>query len=386
MPWPEFLKLLHSCWRESTGLANWASHTLARLDCVRTPAMTELPKWEPPDLYALAFGRAKEGKPRKEGKGPLPVVEAQYGGDFWAGAKIAAATLLRKVARKYAAERGKVIWRRDRRTPEFLYPYPFPVHQQAWVPYYNETGRPCVNLALPGGRVAVRLRGGPEFSRQLAAFRLLVDGEAKQLELSLCRQRAGASHRREDAQRLPGGGHRESYRVMVRIACQVPVWSVPPEGLTAALRTGGDPFLTLAVADQPPWVLHAPWVRHWVAEHRKFLDAFADDLKYEKRWPSSKRRGLNRYRERRCDKHARRMKSFLQQTAAQVVGHAVRRKVARIRYDDADRSFVGEFPWFALAERFRQKCDEAGIVLESAASGAAVGTEEMPEANAEVDG
>ncbi len=419
--WRTFCALLHASWGQSTMLANWAGHALSRLDVVRTPGMAQLLPMPPVDLYALAFGRERASKGRLRfrcsdctrvfgrhvcGEGTaapehlrrgvpcpgsgrpcerleeksLPAVGPQYeGGGFWAGCKVAAASLLRKVLGKYRKERGKVVWRRERRTPEYLYPYPFPVHPQAWVPYYSERGQPCVNLALPGGRVALRLRGGDEFRRQLAVFRRLAEGELKQQELSLCRQRAGGQHYRRDHQ------GRDSYRIMVRIAYSVEVSAAPAE-LTADVRTGGDPFLTLNVPDQPAWVLHAPWVRQWIMGHRRFLDRFADDLKYEKRWPTRKRKRMNRRQSRGCDKHANRMKTFRQQTAAQVVGYCVRHKVGHVRWDATDRSFAEEFPWYLLAQDLGNKCAEAGIVFEQVASGGAVETEEAPPANGEASG
>lgn len=358
--WKDFMKILHGAWRHSTDLANWASQALARNDVVRTPSLKCLPAMPPIYLYGLAFGEKKKGTP------------PQYDGhEAWEGAKIAAATLLRKVERKYRQERGKIVWRRERRTPEYLYPYPFPVHQQAWVPSLDTKKRPLLHLALPGSRVALRLRNGPEFVRAMEVFRQICEGEIAQQELTLCRQRSHASHRAEGGERQPGGGHRESYRIMARIAYRYEAPS-QREGLTAELTTGLDPFLKLVIPGSHEWVLHAPWARSWIVEHRKFLNQFADDLKYEKRWPGSKRRGLNRYRERRCDKHANRMKSFLQETAAQVVGHAARRGAGAILFDDADRSFAPEFPWFALRERLSQKCDEAGLVFQAASKEEAV--------------
>jgi hypothetical protein len=366
-PWPDFLRLLHGAWRQSTDLANWASQTLARSDVVRTPALAELPPFAAVDLYALAFGRARE-KCGRDGVKVLPVVAGQVGG--WAGARVAAASLLRRVRRKYLAERGKIVWRRERRTPEYLYPMPFPVHQQAWAASLGDRNAPLVSLALPGGRVTVRLRQGPEFAAALGVFRSVAAGDVAQQELSLCRQRSSA-HARTDSERRPGGGHRESYRVMARIAYRVEVPDGPAGGVLFA-ATGADPFLTLTLPGAESWVLHAPWVRRWVAEHRRFLAAFADDLKYEKRWPAGKRKRLNRYRERRCEKHARRMKSFLQQTAAQAVGWAVRRRAGRVVLDTADRSFAESFPWSGLVAALQAKCDEFGVVLVADAGGGEV--------------
>lgn len=373
--WPEFNRLLHASWRHSTDLANWASHTLTRLDVTRTPGMKELPKMAPVDLYALAFGRAQERPARKVGKGVLPSVAQQYdAADFWNGAKIAASTLLRSVLRKYSQERGKVIWRREKRSVEYQYPYPFPVHQQAWVASFGEKGEPLVNLGLPGGRVCVRLRGGSEFTRQLRILHMIVAGDVKQQELKICRERThagdGAGHYRAGSERKAGGGERVSYRVMLRISCQIPVGAESQSELSATARTGGEPFITLVVADQQPWLLHAQHVRGWLVAHRRLLDEMADDLKYEKRWPRHQRRRMLGRMERGCEKHARRMKTFRQQTAAAIVGHAQRRGCGALEWDDLNRSFASrDFPWFQLREDVKNKCDELGLKFILAASG-----------------
>lgn len=362
--WKEFMRVMHGAWNQSTSLANWAAHTLRAADVVRTPGLKELPKLEPVDLYALAFGRDKIGKPRKQGKGPLPIVLPQYEGhEAWEGAKIAAASLLRSVDRKYRKERGKIVWQRERRTPEYLYPVPFPVHQQAWAAWITEDARhqPVVALGLPGGRVSLRLRNGPEFLREMEVLKKIVDGELSQMELKICRQSSHA-HARTGEERRPGGGHRQTFRVMLRISYGMEVPDYDGTGIVKA-KTGSDPFVTLTDPGKRTWVLRAPWVQMWITEHREFLDQFADDLKFEKRWPAQKRRNLNVYRERRCEKHARRMKTFLQQTAAQVVGWTGRQKAGRILWDDADRSFTEEFPWFQLRQCVQNKCDESGIAL-----------------------
>ena len=372
--WAEFNKLLHASWRHSTDLANWARHTLTRLDVTRTPGMTELPPMPPIDLYALAFGRAVERPAKKVGKGTLPIVPQQYdAADFWQGGKIAAASLLRAVVRKYSKERGKVIWRRERRSVEYQYPHPFPVHQQAWIASLSEKGQPFVNLGLPGGRVMVRLRGGAEFAPQLRILRMIVDGEVKQSELKICRQRThtgdGAGHYRAGTERPAGGSNRVSYRIMLRISCNIPMSAPSQETLSATACTGADPFVTLSIAEQAPWILHMPQVRDWVIAHRRLIDTMADDLKFEKRWPRAQRRRMLGRLQRGCEKHARRMKTFRQQTAAMIVGHAKRRGCGALIWDDSDRSFITrDFPWFELRTDLQNKCDELGLKFVLAAS------------------
>src|SRR5690242_10967289 len=219
--WSEFAKMLHAAWRQSTDLANWASHILMRLDVVRLPGMTCLPNYENVDLYALAFGREKAKAARSPNKAMLPVVQSEYDDPdgFWKGQKICAAALLRKVQRKYLQDRGKIVWRRDRRAPQFLYPYPFPVHKDAWLPFRSEkTGAPVVNLNLAGNRVSLRLRGGDEFRSALKIFDAIIAGDCSQQELSICSQSNFGRNGRRYVERTPGGGNKVPYRVMLRIA------------------------------------------------------------------------------------------------------------------------------------------------------------------------
>lgn len=419
--WPTFLRTLHGAWRQSTDLANWASHTLARLDVVRTPDMKELPPLSKVDLYALAFGREKErmgkqhyrccecarkfthngqapdhkrGKTDCAGSGrptvaldrvTLPPVAGEFGGSGWEGAKIAAASLLRWVEAKYRKERGKVVWRRERRTPEFLYPVPFPVHQQAWEVFFDERGRPVVIVQLPGGRVSLRLRNGPEFAHAVEVLRKIEAGDVAKMELKICRQRAYSQHYRKDTDRPAATGRKDSYRVMIRVSYRTEAAAVT-DGVLAELKTGSAPFLRLSVAGLHESHWHCRHAVTWIVRHRRFLDRLADDTKYEKRWPRKKRRRLNARYDRVCGKHANRMKSFLQETAAQVVNHCVRNNVGVLSYDDADRSFVSEFPWFLLKERLRQKCDESGIVFRTASGDAADGAGEEDVAEADCRG
>lgn len=381
MEWKEFMQLLHGCWRHSTDLANWARHSLVRLDVTRTPGMKELPPMPNMDLYALAFGRVKERPARKEGKGILPVVPQEYdAADFWGGAKIAAATLLRKVQSKYSKERGKIIWRRERRAPEFLYPYPFPVHQQSWAIYFNERSQPIVSMALPGGqRVAIRLRQGDEFRPQLRILRMIEAGDIKQQEISICRQRSytnsGEGHYRTGADKMKGSS-KVSYRIMLRIACRVPVCPLPDSEITGTAKTGTKPFLTLTIGDRQPWYLHGDEALGWIVAHRRFLDRMAEDMKYEKRWPRKKRARMLGRVQRGCDKHHRRMKTFLQKTAHMMVSYAQRNLCARLQWDDSDRTFVNrDFPWFEFAEVVKNKCDELGLVFDPVTSGRVLETD-----------
>jgi hypothetical protein len=434
VPWKEFGALLRDCWRHSTDLMNWGSQTIRRHDITHVPNFGQLPKMTKVDLYALAFGRSKEGRgrqffgcphcPRKfflnqleNGRVPLhtiqkdvpcpgmgatsirlerpllpAVVPSLVDAEFWAGGKSAAASLLRKVALKYAKERGKILRRYERRTPEFLYPYPFPVHKECWVPSLGERGQPMVSMSLPGGNVSIRLRRDPERPAIYRIFQRLCEGDLSYGELAICRQSTGVSTESFPAQvEQSQNGYRNRYRVMLRISYQEEI-HVCAGSNPALVKTGRDPFLTLIM----PGVRESFWhgtqvkgwlaeqklreaqVQEWVAAHRKFLDDFQDDLKFEKRWPARVRRSMNRRRERGCDLYDRRMRTFHQQTAHQAVSMAIRNRHDAIHYDDTDRSFSPSFAWFNFRTEFEDQCVKQGLRFQHVASG------DMPEEDEEV--
>lgn len=380
-PWPEFLRLLHGAWRQSTDLANWASQTLARNDVVRVPGMKELPRYQAVDLYALAFGRAKEGRGRKDATKILPITVAQFGG--FDGARIAAAGLLRRVARKYLDERGKIVWRRERRTPEFLYPYPFPINAQAWVASRGERGQPLVSLGLPGGRVTLRLRQGDDFRTPLEVFWGIERGDVSQQELSLTAQRSFGNAGRVVCWRRGAGNHQDAYRLMIRISYRAEVYAMP-SGIAARAVTGNSPFLTVTAKDWAPWVIHGDEIRGHIEAHAAFRQRMAVDLKYERRWPKKKRRRINRRLARGCDKQNRRLKTFRQQIAHQLAAWASRRNVNPLIIITTDRTFArGNFPFALWIDDLQSECDDYGVTLIfSDASGEEVETNE--DANSDV--
>jgi hypothetical protein len=188
----------------------------------------------------------------------------------------------------------------------------------------------------------------------------IAEGQVKQQQL-LVDSQSSRAHCRLVHDRGPG---KVPMRLVLRISYSFEVEERPP-GKFATLTTGKDPFLTLSIADEErTWVLHADQVCGWVEGHRRFLQRFSDDLKWEVRMPRRKRRRRCLRSRRAVDKFDARMKTWRQQTAAQVVGHALRRGCSEVVYDDRDRDALGEdFCWFALREAIRQKCEQEGLAF-----------------------
>lgn len=343
--WP----LLRECWKHATELANWCVFTLASKD---KPDLPRHPGIKGRKLKGL-YGLASETFKFKTG--------------FWSGAAISASTICRDVERHYHRERNAVVRFHRQALRTYRYPYPFPVHAQSWKDAgFDEAGKPWIDVALPGGRVRLNLRGGPEFGRQLGHFRDVVNGKLPKLALSIREQPASPGcHRPTGEHREAGGGSRQHSRVMVKMVAHLPVREKPGERVLTVC-TDPNAFLVAEIDGRQAWVLNADHVRRlhaWLAVHEDRLARFAQDTKAERRLDSDRRRQLNESRERACEKHTRRMSSWLHETAAHLVGFAARQRVGCIEFFDKDQGFIERFPWYRLNQLLQDKCTQAGVRL-----------------------
>jgi hypothetical protein len=129
------------------------------------------------------------------------------------------------------------------------------------------------------------------------------------------------------------------------------------------VRSDADALLVAAnVKDERLWCYHADQIRRWVAEHRRMLQHWADDSKFEQRpVPSFAAR-----RQQASLRYHRRMNTASDQAAASLVGYAERRKFAAITYDDTERGFCPDFVWSRLKQRIKSLCDERGVEFTTA--------------------
>ena len=89
----------------------------------------------------------------------------------------------------------------------------------------------------------------------------------------------------------------------------------------------------------------------------------SDDTKHEVRWPAKKRRRLVKSGRARAERQHARITTAIQQAVAQTVGYCVRQKCGVVHYNDSCRDFLASFRWYALKERMKQKCNEAGLTF-----------------------
>jgi len=145
-------------------------------------------------------------------------------------------------------------------------------------------------------------------------------------------------------------------RPVVRVRLADRWWDLRLKGV----QTSPDELLVAVDAQDGIWRYHGDHLPRWSAEYRKARQHFAEDAKGE---PG---RSVT-FADRRMAvalKYQRRMQSAVREAAANLIGHAKRRRCARLRYDDSVRAFCPDFPFAALREWLRQQCDGSGIAFE----------------------
>lgn len=337
--WSTLREALERCWEQSTSLANWTVTELAKVDFVRMPSDTCLKSM--PRVYLYPKARAS-----------FPSLSSKT-----------ITALLNRVEKSYCKSRLAVIWRSDVSLQRFQYPVAYPVPSQAWKARFGEGSVPIIDLRLGEEPFSLRLRGGHQNRRQLKAFAKIASGQAIRCDVALYRQRASyGDHRSVVEDREPGGGARTCYNVLAKLTAWLPRSEEKPDrdGMLE-VHTSSESFLTATSQRHPPWILNADHLKRWVSAHRRKLDRLAQDSKYEKRWPKRSRRQLADFRAALVDRHRRRIDTFCHQASAMLAGYAERRRFATVRYDDSNKSFGEEFPWFRFKELLETKLNERGI-------------------------
>ena len=338
--WPEFREALAAEWADCTAASNWMMTEMYARD-VRRDGQAKLPPM--PKIYLYPEARAKF--PR------LPSTTI--------------ASLEHAIAGKYRSKRYAVLWTCEESLPNYRYPAPFIVPSQGWSASYEDEQRPVIAARIGERRFTLRLRGGKEFRRQLAAFKQIVSGAAIPGELAIYRQRANGNDHRNGVEDRSGGGSKIQFRIMAKLVAWLPRQEAKPAEGELFVRTDKDSLLiALDAKDERVWILHADHVRRWIREYYRKLNHWADDQKAEQRPVAS----FTNRREATVHKHQNRMDSAIHEASAQLVNFAARRRFARIRYDDSEKGFADKFPWARLKQLIAEKADFAGIEFEDTAS------------------
>ena len=316
--WDELRKALRTMWAQTTAASNWMMTELYARD-VRRGSEEKMPPMARVYLYP-------------EARAHFPGLPSQT-----------VASLENSVQRKYRAMRYRVVWTAAASLPTHRYPTPFPVPSQGWHATI-ESDQAIIAVRIGDARYRLRLKRGPQFRRQMSAFRQIAEGDTVAGELAIY----------------------DHDGVMVKIAAWLPrAEEKGPRTDVLTLRTGKDCLLVAVNAeDEAIWRYNGDHLRRWAAEHRTRLQRWSEDQKYEQRpvpaFASRRERAARKFRDR--------MNSATHEIAAQLAGYASRRHFARVRYDDSDHSYLGDgFPWHRLRSLITEKLDERGIVLEASA-------------------
>lgn len=310
--WEELRTQLKLMWRDTTRCANRIMTECYARD-VRRNGQEKMPPM--PRIYLYPELRAE-----------FPALPSQT-----------VASLEHACQAKYRAVRYRIVWTAQAALPTYRYPTPFPISSQAWQGRLVED-RPVVSVRLGEGRVELRLKSGHPFRRQLQAFRLMARGEAVTGEAAI---------------------YQRGTALMVKLVAWLPRPEAPAarEGVLRVSTVKDSLLVAVNAKDEQLWRYHGDHLRRWIAEHRRQLERWSDDQKYENRpVPSFAQR-----RQRAAGKFGDRMASAAHEIAAQLAGYAARRKFKTVEYDDTERGYVESFPWFRLRALLAEKLDAGGI-------------------------
>jgi hypothetical protein len=291
----------------STALANWFMTELYVRDCRRLPGMEKLPKMNAASLYQAAKER-------------FPLHDTPAG---------LLAAMEHRIRGIYGKKRFAILWTGRQALPSFRYPFPYPCRSQDWS-LRREGDRWFVSLNIARDRFEVELSQSHKYNRQRDCLSEIAAGDGKFGELLVVRNKRG---------------------VFLRISATIRRRSKSALSGTLFVRSDSDSLLVaLNEKDQRLWIYHGDQLRRWSAEHRRRLNRWADDSKFEDR-PVP---GLSARRRAAAEKYRNRMNTACQQIAARVAGYARRRRFAIIELDLSDQTFCTGFPWSDLKTKICQ--------------------------------
>lgn len=364
MTWAELRKMLADSFAESTRCANWIMRELYVRDVRRTPELAKLPKWEAPYLYPETAQFALPSQSR--------------------------AAMEQAVKGKYRAVRYPLLWTGEQNLASFRFPYPYAVPNQSWsvrVEYGSDGKSPTYIVSLPlvgsGGRVDVRLSGARDFARQLAMVRQIVIGEAIKGECAIYRRRAKESDGRNGEKQSNGAA---SHRYMLKMVATVPIAARATGTKVFRVATANESFLRGEIEGRTePWLLHNDQFRDQCYQYCRWLHRMADDSKWERRKPKRRRKAALTDYATRAAKFRDRQKSFMQETAAKVVGFAKRNGAGVVAYDDTLGGYFPSFSYFEFGVMLGNKCHAEGLFFDRVGASGGVSDKAPVTARDDVD-
>lgn len=315
--WTVLNEQLKDAWQHSTEAANWACKYLWSHDVTRQQDDDKCPTMAPVYLYGLRD---------------------------WSGWSQSAGAVLRTVEAQYRKKRYEIVWTGSSGVPNVRYPYPYPIHNASWELVQESGGQITFGCRLPSGRITVRVRTKNKPRTRIADLKHLIDNPDLRGEASLIKKHDGT--------------------IMVKMVGWFPKTVRVASG-ELWVRTSAIHLLTLFnEKEEELQKINGDWIRQKVLGHEAMLQRWHDDMKLERRLPKRLARKTKEDIRVRCDKMHARLKTFIDQTAAQIVNYAIRRKLDTIRYDDSEKGYFTAFPWFKMKERLEVVCNRENVKFE----------------------
>jgi hypothetical protein len=334
LPWADLRPLLRELWVETTACANWMVTELYLRDVRRQSGDRRLAPMPPSYLYPEARAQFKTLPSRT------------------------VAQLEQEVRRTYRAQRYELLWTRTRSLGTMRYPVPIPIPKQAWSLARSKGGAWHLSVALGSRRVVLRLQSAASSRRYVGVLDRIAASEVEVGRLALRQSVARSSDRRAEV--LPDR----------RLIATIPVWMprTSPQESSGSLtvRTGREAFFVACNEEGCEWRLHGGHIRRLLAYYARLRTTATEDGRSDRRHGIGDRAGTGDRLAAIARRRRGRLLACLHEASAHIAQYAGRCRVAKVVYDDRDRSGWPDLPWFSLKTLVREKLAIRGIDMEEA--------------------
>ncbi len=331
--WDLFNKALRFALGETTRIGNWTIREIMRCEPPLLHGGTDRPKVVKPNLYAT-YKEFRQSFPSK-----------------------AALSAITRAQSMYAASR-----KRHGQNPSIRsMPFAIEPPKNLWRAVSVDGREITVDVTLPLSATKtrefkLRLKCDPKNTRPLETLKRMIAGEVECREISV----------------LESGKH-----TMVKFTGYFPVEHNPHTNILRVQSTDDTFCQIINAKSMRLYALNADLAKQWIGEHSRLMQRLGDDRKFERRTGRSKEK-FERHVTWLCERHANRMRSYMQMQAAQIANWAERQKANCVTWIDwpdtqshPNVTAFEQFPWAAflgiLTSTLKQK--DITLIRHGVASG-----------------
>ena len=329
MDWKEFGAAVDECFCESARMANLAMRLYATSDlepATGSEGKKKLPKWKPANAV---YHKCRELCPSHPSGSVTDMLQRLQG--IYAKSRFEMMITCRKSLPSFT--RGRL---------------PMSVRAQNWKATADGDGNLVCTFTL-GSLDSEGIRRGPvsvilhrhNHERHAATYQKIVGGEIQSADMKIkpCKDGLG-----------------------IAVTVMLPRKEAAAADGVLNVRTDAESLLVWKAnedEERPP--LHADQAKRMIVAQDAQRQRWADDLKFEKRWPAHVRRRMNFRRSKSLRAWENRRVNLIRLAARMTVEFAKRRRLAKIEYDDSERSFVPRFAWAELSAAIANAAAADGI-------------------------